>query len=125
MFVAREDGCAFFAFDGDGHDFGVEASGGLRGSGALLRGEGELILLLAGDFVLLGKKFRGFPHQHFRERTEEAVAVHAIDEFLSAEAISPARAVEIIRDPRHRLGSSGECASRLPVAISCRRARWT
>ena len=47
MFIAGEDGCALLAFDGDCRDFGIEASGGLSGRGALLRQQCELILLVA------------------------------------------------------------------------------
>ena len=51
-----------------------------------------LVLFVARDLVLLGENFGSFAHEHFREGTEKSVAIHPVDEFLIAEAISPARA---------------------------------
>jgi hypothetical protein len=59
---------------------------------------------------LLGQHFGGFAHHHFRQRTEEAVAIHAVDQFLIAQTISPAR-FEIIRKARHGFCAAGENAT--------------
>src|SRR5271166_2323472 len=110
MFVAREYGCAFLALDCDRSNFGVEASAGLRRSSALLRHERKLVLLVARDLVLPGQNFSRLAHQHLCHRAEESVAIHTIDKLLIAEAISPARALQIIRKPRHRLGAARQHA---------------
>ena len=79
MLVASENGGAFLALDGYGNNFGVEASLGLGGGSALLRCEGELILLFASDLILLGEEFGGLAHEHLGHRAEESIAIHAID----------------------------------------------
>src|ERR1035437_8006505 len=110
VFIAGENGGALLAFDGDRSNFGVETSTGLRGRGSLLRYERKFILLLARDLVLPRENLSRFPHQHLRHGTHESVAIHAIDQFLIPEAVAPARAIEIIRKPRHRFGTAGQYA---------------
>src|SRR5208282_4608518 len=68
------------------------------------------------DLVLDGEDLRGLAHQHFRHRAEESVAIHAVDEFLIAETISPASAVKIVGKARHRFSSARQYA--LEVASS-------
>src|SRR5437660_499813 len=75
-----------------------------------LRHQRILILLIACDFVLLGQHLGGFAHHHPRQGAEESVAIHAVDQFLVAEAVSPASAVKVIRKARHRFGAAGENA---------------
>jgi len=69
-----------------------------------------LILLFARNLVLLGENFGGLAHDHFRQRAEEAIAIHGVDEFLIAEAVAPASALEVIRNSRHGFGAAGEHA---------------
>ena len=45
----------------------------------LLAAQGEGVLLLAGDAVLLGQGLGGLAHELARQRAEEAVLVHAVD----------------------------------------------
>jgi len=106
------------AFDLDGSDFRIEATAGLRRRCVLLRHERKPILLFPRDLVLHGESLGGLAHQHLGQRTEKSVAVHAVDELLVAETISPARTLEIIREPRHRFVPPASTQSRLPVAIS-------
>ena len=94
-----------------GSNLCLEASGGNGARGARLRHQRELVLLVAGDLVLLGENLGRLSHEHLRQRTEKSVAIHAVDEFLIAQAISPARPVEIIRKPRHRLRATRENAA--------------
>src|SRR5579864_3199868 len=97
MLVAGEGSRSLLALDGYGSDFRIEASGRDRASGAGLRHERKFVLLVARDLVLLGEDLGGFSHHHLREWAEESIAIHAVNKFLIAETISPARSVEIIR----------------------------
>ena len=99
---------ALLAFDGTGTSLVLKAASGDRSSGAGLRSKGELVLFVARDLVLLGQDFGGFAHDHFCHRAEEAVAIHAVHQFLIAEAITPTRAVKIVREARHGFGAAGE-----------------
>src|SRR6202035_266969 len=99
MFISRKDGSALFTLDSDRYDFRVEPTGGLRCRCALLRYQSKLILLIAGDFILFSENLSRLTHQHLRHRAEESVAIHAIDNLLIAEAISPACPFEIKRHP--------------------------
>src|ERR1700758_1627997 len=113
VLIAVEDTCARLACERHGDDFFLKPVGRNRGGGTGLGGERELILLIAGDLVLLSQNLGGFTHHHLSERAEKAVAVHAVDEFLVAEAVSPACAVEIIGQARHRFGAAGESALKI------------
>ena len=55
-------------FDGDRHDFGIHAPGGLGGAGALLAGRGEQVLGFAADIVAVGDDFGGLDHRHIGGR---------------------------------------------------------
>src|SRR6266853_1616185 len=99
MFISRKDGSALFALDSERRDFRVEPTGRLRCRCALLRYQSKLILLIARNLILFSENFSGLPHHHLRHWAEESVAIHAIDNLLIAEAISPACPFEIKRDP--------------------------
>src|SRR5580693_7754806 len=114
MLVARKRRGSFFTLDCYGDDFRIETSSSDRAGGAVLRHERKFVLLVARDFVLFGEDFGGFSHHHLGQRAEESIAIHAVNEFLVAEAISPARSVEIIRKARHGLSTAGKNATRLP-----------
>lgn len=115
MFVAGKRLRAFFTFEGDGRNLIGETICGKRGGGAGLGGEREFVLLVARDLILLRENFRGFAHQQLRHGTEEAVAIHAVDDLLIAEAISPASAIEIKGQARHGFGAAGEHAIEIAV----------
>src|SRR4029077_16239721 len=59
VLVAVEDAVDPLACERDGEDFFQEPVCGDRGGGAGLGGERELILLIAGDFVLLSQNLGG------------------------------------------------------------------
>src|SRR5258708_4418526 len=112
MFVTTEDGCAFLAFDGHRSKFGVEPSSRNGPSRACLRHERIFILLFARNLVTLGQHLGGFAHHHFCHGTKESVAIHAIDQILVAQPVSPAR-FEKVRNARHRLRAAGQNATRI------------
>ncbi len=60
-------------------DLVVELAGLLRGFGLVLRGDGEFVLLLAGDLPLLGDVLGGLAHVVAVERIPQAVADHRVD----------------------------------------------
>ena len=72
--------------------------------------QSKLVLLLAGNFVMFRQQFGGFAHHHLRHGTEKSVAIHAVDQILIAEAISPA-GLEIIRNSRHGFCAAGQNAT--------------
>ena len=94
---------ALFVGAFDGNHFRLEAALGRGVRGSLVTLERVLVLLLARDLVLLGQQLRRFAHDHFRDRAEEAVAVHRVHQLLVAQAKSPAR-FEQVRHPAHRFG---------------------
>ena len=113
MFIARKSYSSLLTFNRDRNNLGIESSSSDGPSSAGLRSQRKFVLLLACNLVLLGEHLGGFTHNHLRQRTEESVTIHAIHEFLVPQPISPARTVEIIRKPRHRLSSARENATRL------------
>jgi hypothetical protein len=52
VFVLIDDVSPLRALDGDGDDLVLELAGLLGGLGLVLRGDGELVLLVAGDLPL-------------------------------------------------------------------------
>ena len=92
-FVVREDGGrrAFFGGEGEGNDFGVEAAGLLCGGGFAMGVERVLILLFAGDGVLVGDEFAGHAHVLVVAGAPEAVVDHGVDGFGVAHAKTLAR----------------------------------
>src|SRR5579872_2320885 len=108
MLVAGKNLWAFFAFEGDRRELGGEAVARQRRGCSSLRRQGEFVLFLARDFILLGENFGSFTHQKLRYGTEETVAIHAVHDFLITEAISPTSAIQIKGQARHGFGASGE-----------------
>src|SRR5579872_1342622 len=100
MFVTVERLFSFLAFDVDGGNFIAEMAGFDGACGTGLRAESEAILFVASDLVLVGEHLGCFAHQHLGHRTEESIAMHAVDEFLIAQAKSPA-GLEIVWQTRH------------------------
>ncbi len=110
MLVAAESSCAFLAFDGYGNDFIVEASSLNCPPGPGLRHQGVLILLVARNLILLGQHLGSLAHYHLGHGTKKSVAIHAIDQFLMTQTISPARTVKIVGKTRHGLRAAGKNA---------------
>src|SRR5262249_31998682 len=113
MLIPGENLGAFFRFEADRNDFIIEASGFDRARGAYLRAQRKLILFLARNVVLLREHLGGLSHYKFGKRAEEAVAIHTVHQFLIAKTISPARAIEIVRQARHGFGAAGEHAIKI------------
>src|ERR1700689_1492521 len=61
---------------------------------------------------MLGQDFSSLSHHHLRHGTKESVAVHAVDQVLIAQTVSPAR-FEVVRNPRHGFGPARENAARI------------
>src|SRR3984893_15553481 len=101
MLVAAEGSCAFLVFDGYGNDFIVEAASLNCSPGAGLRHHSVLILLVARNLISLGQHLGSLAHHHLGHGTKKSVAIHAIDQFLMAQTISPARALKIVGKSRH------------------------
>ena len=93
MLVAIQNLTTFLALQSDWNELGLETPGrqGMRGSS--LGTQRELILFLSSDLVLFREHFGGFSHHHLGQRTKKSVAVHAIDKFLVAQAVTPAGAI--------------------------------
>src|SRR5437016_5727112 len=62
-----------------------------------------------------GQDFSSLSHYHLSHWAEEAVAIHAIDQFLIPKTVPPARAVEVIRQARHRFRAAGKHAFQVAV----------
>src|SRR5947207_6406459 len=114
MLVPGGAGSALLALTRYGSNLRIQASSSDGPGRPRLRCQREFILLFTRDFVLTREKFGRFPHDHLRQGAEKAVAVHAIDQFLVAQAVSPARAIEIIRKPGHRPRATRKNAAALP-----------
>ena len=79
------------------------------------------VRLLARDAVLPRQHLGRLSHDQIRQRAEEAVAVHRVDEREVAHLVAPARvfAVDQIRHAAHRLDAAGEHELRLAERIAC------
>ena len=97
-------------------DLGVEASLNLRAGRPLLAAQGERVLLLAADVILLGQPLGRLPHHHLGKRAEEAVLVHRVDERLVPHAITPSRPGQQVGHAAHRLHPAGQHHLRISVA---------
>ena len=115
MLIARKYLRAFFALESNRSNLGIETAAVNCALGALLRAQRVLILLSAGDLKFARQNFGGFSHYHLRHRTEKSVAVHAVNQFLIPKTVSPARTIEVIRQPRHRFGATGQNAIQIAI----------
>ena len=84
IFVIGDDDVALAGLDGDRDDLVLELAGLLRGLGLVLRGDRELVLLRAGDLILLGDVLGGVAHVVAVEGVPQAVLDHGVDEFERA-----------------------------------------
>ena len=115
MFVACEYLRSLLAFDHDWNDLCVKASALDRAFSPLLRAQSILILLFPGNMEFSGQDLSSLSHYHLSHWAEEAVAIHAIDQFLIPKTVPPARAVEVIRQARHRFRAAGKHAFQVAV----------
>ena len=97
MLIACEYLLTFFAFDRDRNDLRVKASTLDGAFSTVLRTERIPVLLFSGDLEFPRQDFSRFPHHHLRHGAEKAVAIHAIDQLLIPQTVSPTRTVKVIR----------------------------
>src|SRR5487761_27294 len=90
----------------DGNHFGAEPAVLQGARRATMAFDGERVLLLAGNFVLLREQLRCFAHDHLRNGAQKSVAVHGIDQRLVAHFHAPAR-VHQIGPARHAICRAG------------------
>ena len=79
-----------------------------RYRGSLLAFERELVLLIARDLVHRREIFSGLSHHQVRQRAEEAIAIHAVDEMMIPHAQSPSRLLYKVRDCAHGFRAAGD-----------------
>ena len=101
MLILRELRGSLLRLEFHRHDLRLKSPAVDSGFGALLRDQRVAVLLLARDAVLLGQHFGSFAHHHLRHGAEKAITIHAIDQLLMAKPVAPARAIEVIGQPRH------------------------
>ena len=85
----------------DRNDFGFETALGGGASRALVAFKREGVLLFPRNLVLLGEHLGRFAHDQLRNRADESVAIHSVDQRLIAELESPA-ALDQVRHAAHR-----------------------
>ena len=86
-----DHGVALAALDGDGDDLVLEPAGLLGGLGLVLRGDGEAVLVLAGDLPLRGDVLGGRAHVIAVEGVPQAVLDHGVDEVEIAHLLAVAQ----------------------------------
>src|SRR5262249_19060892 len=98
MFILLHDLSALFGFNCDRSDFFFEFAARDGLFRALLRPERKLVLLFAADLVLSSQNLSRLTNDQLAQWTGKSTAIHAVDEFLIAEPIAPAPAIQIIRN---------------------------
>lgn len=106
-FVLGDDRVALLALDRHGDDLVLEEAGRPGFLGALVGRDGELVLLLAGDFVLLGRVLGAVAHVDLVVHVPQAVGDQPVLQLLLAERRLLARAREVVRDAAHVLHAAG------------------
>ncbi len=91
VLVLVDDDVALAGLDGDGDDLVLELAGLLRRFGLVLGGDGEGVLLVAGDLPLLGDVLGGVAHVIAVEGIPEAVLDHRVDELDVAHLVAVAQ----------------------------------
>jgi hypothetical protein len=91
------------------------------GRGLLLRSQGERVLLLARDAVLLGDVLRGDAHVVLVVDVPQAVDDHRVDQLPVAHALAVARVRQHVRRHAHALLAPGDHDLRVAVADGLRR----
>ena len=93
--------------DGDRDDLVLELAGLLRGLGLVLRGDGEFVLLVAGDLVLPGDVLGGVAHVVAVEGVPQAVLDHGVDE-LDRAHLGAAAQILRVRGHAHGFLAAGD-----------------
>ena len=101
-------GSPFFCGTSIGKNLRFDEAGVHGVHGSLMAFEGELILLLARDFVFLGDEFGGHAHVEVFVNVPKAVVNHGIDDLAIADAVAGARAGQQIRAVGHGLHAAGD-----------------
>ena len=118
ILVLVDDGVALAALDGHRDDLVLELAGLLRGFGLVLRGERELVLLVAGDLELAGDVFGGIAHVIAVESVPQAVLDHGVDHLEVAHLDAGAQMLAVRRQ-RHGFLAAGDDDLGVAVAICC------
>ena len=114
-----DDDVALAALDREGDDLVLEAAGLLRGLGLVLRGDGERVLLVAGQLPLRGDVLGRVAHVVAVEGVGQAVLDHGVDH-LQVAHLDAAAQMRAMRRHRHRFLAAGDDdLSRRRVAICC------
>jgi hypothetical protein len=113
-----DDGVALAALDGDGRDLVLELAGLLRGLGLVLRGDGELVLLLARDLPLAGDVLGGRAHVVAVEGVPQAVLDHGVDH-LDVAHLGAVAQVRGVRRLAHDSWPPATTMLASPLAICC------
>ncbi len=104
LFVLGDHGRALARLDRDGHDLSVERARALRGLGALQRGDGEIILRLPCELILLRRLLGEMAHQPpALIGVLQPVEEHMVVERIMADARAAAMLVAEIGRIRHAL----------------------
>ncbi len=115
MLVAVDDDLALARRDLDRNDLVLEAPRLLRRLGLVLRGDGELILLLAGDLPALRHVLCGIAHVVAVEGVPQAIPDHGIDHLRVAHLDAVAQ-MDAVRRLTHALLPAGDDDRRIAVA---------
>ncbi len=107
VLVLVDDGVALAALDGHRRDLGIEAPGLLRRLGPVLRGDGEAVLVLAGDLPARGDVLGRLAHVIAVEGVPQAVLDHGVDEGEVAHLLAVAQ-VRRVRRLAHALLAAGD-----------------
>ena len=118
IFVLVDDDVALPRLDRDRHDLVLEAPGLLRRLRLVLRGDRELVLLLAGDLVLLGDVLRRDAHVVAVEGVDQRVLQHRVDHLVVAHLHALAK-MRGVRGHRHRFLPAGDDDVGVAAAICC------
>src|SRR3954447_26354237 len=116
MLIAREGLSSLLSFNRHRGNLSIKSPAMDSLLGTLLRAKRVLVLLFARDVVLARQHFGGFAHHHLRHWTEKTVPIHAVYKFLVAQAVSPARPIEVVRQTRHRLRSANKHTVHAPIS---------
>ena len=107
IFVVADHDVALAGLDGDRNDLVLELAGLLRGLGLVLRGNGELVLLRAGDLVLPRDVLGGVAHVVAVEGVPQAVLDHGVDQFEAAHLDAAAQILRV-RGHAHGFLAAGD-----------------
>ena len=107
VLVLGDDDIALPGLDGDGGDLVLELAGLLRRLGLVLRGDGELVLILARDLPLSRDVLGRVAHVIAVEGVPQAVLDHRVDE-LDVAHLGAVAQVRGVRRLAHALLAAGD-----------------